>query len=128
MRLSQERWPAIPGEERQREDQQETGQREPDDDMRGCHNLLYLLCWAEGTLCVILDIAVFRRMAYQPAHVSQAKQADALDLFLDESERTTATLQESWDGACSMLTDYPDLPQGRVPAIDGSAARVLAPP
>jgi hypothetical protein len=32
-------------------------------------------------LCGILDRAVFRRMACQPAHVSQAEQAGALDLF-----------------------------------------------
>jgi hypothetical protein len=62
VRLSQERWPETPGEASQVEYQQETNQDEPDDDMRSGHTLLYPLIWAEGTLCVILDRAVFRRV------------------------------------------------------------------
>jgi hypothetical protein len=60
VQLPYERWPEIPGEERQIEGQQETGQGEPNDDMESGHILLYLLWWAESTLCAIIDIAVFR--------------------------------------------------------------------
>ena len=42
VRLAQKRWPKVPGEERQKEGEQETGQGEPNKESEGGHSLLYL--------------------------------------------------------------------------------------
>ncbi len=81
MRFSHDRWPEVPGEEYQVEDQQETGQGEPDNDVKGGHILLYLLFWAEGTLCVIIDIAVFRGVRVFLLWPEKLWQDDTLGLF-----------------------------------------------
>ncbi len=60
MRLAYERQPEIPGEQRQREGQQDPNQGQPANTIEGSHNGMYLLYYAEGALCVILDRAVFR--------------------------------------------------------------------
>ncbi len=60
MRLAYERQPEIPGEQRQREGQQDPNQGQPANTIEDSHNGMYLLYYAEGALCVILDRAVFR--------------------------------------------------------------------
>lgn len=81
VRFSQERWPEVQGEECQVEGQQETGQGEPDKDVKGGHILLYLLFWAEGTLCVIIGTAVFRGVRVFLLWPEKLEQDDTLDPF-----------------------------------------------
>jgi hypothetical protein len=81
VRLAHERWPEVPGKERQVEGEHDTYKGEPDKDKEGGHSLLYLLYWAEGTLCGIIDIAVFRGVRVFLLWREILLQGDTLDLF-----------------------------------------------
>ena len=81
VRFSHERWPEVPGEKCQVEGLQETSRVEPDNDVKGGHILFNLLFWAEGTLCVIIDIAVFRRVRVFLLWPEKLEQDDTLDPF-----------------------------------------------